>query len=92
VFSVHYVDRDILFGGTSQTLLFGVLLMVVWSLPNTVEIFWRVNPALIPAGYRPAPVLWPWRQNVVWAIGTGVVACLAIAGIDRVVEFIYFQF
>jgi alginate O-acetyltransferase complex protein AlgI len=92
LFDLRYVDRDILFGGTNQVLFFSILLFAVWALPNTVDIFWRVNPALTPEGYRPTKVLWPWRQNVAWAVGAGAIACLAIAGIDRVVEFIYFQF
>jgi alginate O-acetyltransferase complex protein AlgI len=89
---IHFVDRELPYSLTNQTAFFAVLLAAVWFLPNIVEIFWPVKPALVPEGYRPAAVFYSWRQTTAWAIGTGVVACLAIAGIDRIVAFIYFQF
>ena len=37
-------------------------------------------------------IRWPWRQSIGWAMAGGLVAGIALAGIDRLVEFIYFQF
>ena len=92
VLGLRYVDHDILFNGTSQAAYYAVMLAFVWFLPNVVDIFQSINPALVPKSYKPISVSWPWRQRLSWAFAAGVVACLAVAGIDRIVEFIYFQF
>lgn len=89
---VKYVDGAILFDGTRQLANFAITLAFVWFLPNVVDIFQRVNPALLPDSYKPIPVAWPWRQNLRWAVSAGLVACLAVAGIGRIIDFIYFQF
>jgi alginate O-acetyltransferase complex protein AlgI len=91
-FGVQYVNRDLLFEGTSQVIHFGVLLAFVWFLPNVVDIFQRTGPALLPEGYRPVRVAWPWQQRVRWAVAAGAIAIFAVAGIGRSIEFIYFQF
>jgi hypothetical protein len=89
---VTYVKGPILFDGTRQLVNFALVLAFVWLMPNVVDIFQRNNPALLPDNYMPAHTFWPWRRNLRWAVGAGLIAYLAIAGIGRTIDFIYFQF
>ncbi len=89
---VTYVKGSILFDGTRQIAYFALVLAFVWLMPNVVDIFQRNNPALLPDSYTPVHTFWPWRRNLRWAVGAGLIAYLAIAGIGRTIDFIYFQF
>ncbi len=91
MFGLEYVDREILFDGVEQAALYMGLLGFVWLMPNVVDIFAREKVALLE-GYRPLDVRWSWRAGMRWAAATGMIAAFALAGIDRLVAFIYFQF
>jgi D-alanyl-lipoteichoic acid acyltransferase DltB (MBOAT superfamily) len=62
---------------------------IALGCPNTQEIMHRAEPALTPVE-RPARVA--WRSSFRWATATGVAAVLALMGLNRVSEFLYFQF
>jgi D-alanyl-lipoteichoic acid acyltransferase DltB (MBOAT superfamily) len=79
----------------TATVRTGLLLMVAWTLPNTLEILAAREPAI---GVRPARSpgylvrALAWRPNAVWAFG---MACIALAGIlslGELSEFLYWQF
>lgn len=66
-----------------------VLLPVVFLMPNTQEIMYRVRPALTQADSIAAVL---WRPTPRWAAVTGLVLAIALLRMGRITEFIYFQF
>jgi hypothetical protein len=66
-----------------------ILLPIVFLMPNTQEIMYRVRPALKQAESA-ASVM--WRPSRRWAIVTGLVIAVALLRMGRVTEFLYFQF
>ncbi|MCW1883180.1 MBOAT family protein [Luteolibacter flavescens] len=72
------------------------VLIGVWLLPNTQEIFARYRPALRVAG-APYPAggtrrWWQWRPSKAFAAATLLMAIATGLQFDKVSEFIYFQF
>jgi D-alanyl-lipoteichoic acid acyltransferase DltB (MBOAT superfamily) len=66
------------------------LLAIVWMMPNTQQIAAKFNPGLQSVA---ASALFAWRPSLRWALITGVLAGIAVAGIaHRHTEFLYFQF
>ncbi len=73
-------------------LLLGV---IVWLMPNSMELTWRYRPAL-PSPYpdqpvTPAPRL-AWRPTALNAGAYGLVCILAVLALSNLKPFIYFQF
>jgi alginate O-acetyltransferase complex protein AlgI len=66
-----------------------ILLPIVFLMPNTQQIMYRVRPALTQAESI-ASVL--WRPSPRWAALTGLVFATALLKMGRVTEFVYFQF
>lgn len=64
------------------------LLCAVWLLPNTQQILARFGPALENA----VPSALAWRPSRLHAIGAGLALALALLHLNRVSEFLYFQF
>jgi D-alanyl-lipoteichoic acid acyltransferase DltB (MBOAT superfamily) len=74
----------------------GVLLPLVWLLPNTQEFFSRYR-TLLPPVDRADRLLLPllnfrWRLSSFWAYATAFIAAVAVLYCSRASEFIYFQF
>jgi alginate O-acetyltransferase complex protein AlgI len=72
------------------------VLIGVWLLPNTQEIFARYRPALRVSG-APYPAggtrrWWQWRPTKAFAAATVLLAIATGLQFDKVSEFIYFQF
>ncbi|MEX2649570.1 MAG: MBOAT family protein [Alphaproteobacteria bacterium] len=75
-------------------LLLPVAFAIAWFLPNTQEIMRRGRPALamrfgppqLPAGRL------EWRASPAWACALACLAVLALLGVTRETEFLYFQF
>lgn len=66
-----------------------VLLPIIFIMPNTQEIMYRVQPALKQAERRP----WvTWLPSARWALAAGLVLAIALLRMGRVTEFLYFQF
>jgi alginate O-acetyltransferase complex protein AlgI len=73
-------------------ILLAGLLALVWMAPNTQEIISRFTPALDCAG-RTTPNSWlSWRPSRAWAVVLGGATGWAILNLNRVSEFLYFQF
>ncbi len=72
-----------------------LLFVVVWLMPNSMEIMWRHNPAL-PSPYPDQPVAeakkLSWSPTPVNAAVYGLVCILAVLALSNLKPFIYFQF
>ena len=73
-------------------------LAVVWAWPNTQQWMARMHPALDDhVKPQPQPLGWLW-QHVLWqptrswALITAAVGIVAMLGLSRISEFLYFQF
>lgn len=92
LFSVTYVGQRFQFEGIDQLGYYALLLAIVWFAPNVVEIFSCYRPALLPETYAISESRIRWVPSLGWSFGIGIMACLGIAGSNRIMEFIYFQF
>lgn len=85
----------------------GLLLVIVWCLPNVQEWMGRYSPVLtkemskglsadkevaVSSAPVPSARLWHWRPNVFWSILTAVITAVSVLRLTRVSEFLYFQF
>jgi D-alanyl-lipoteichoic acid acyltransferase DltB (MBOAT superfamily) len=82
------------FQGGAEIAWLGTLLLLVWSAPNTQEIMRAYRPAL---GFSAGPIQGighhvRWRPNLRSAIVVAVIAAVSILSLNRVTEFLYFQF
>ncbi|MEE8275894.1 MAG: hypothetical protein V3R75_01920, partial [Alphaproteobacteria bacterium] len=71
------------------------ILAPCWLAPNTQEILARFEPGVGAASPpRPAPLLGErlWQPSAAWAVLVGMVAGAGLLSLNRVNEFIYFQF
>jgi alginate O-acetyltransferase complex protein AlgI len=91
--------------GDLESLGWLILLMAfVWFLPNTQQIMARAHPAFNFSGdpkrdAMPAASLSPvltrklsWNMSLTWALGIGILCFAGLSSLNRVSEFIYFQF
>lgn len=68
----------------------GVLLAIVWFLPNTAQLFARYRPALMP--WRDAATKLVWRPTLAWSVYGAVLFVAAIFAISQDSPFLYFRF
>jgi hypothetical protein len=80
-----------------------VLFAIALAAPNTAQIMERVNPALdyeamkrtvlaeTPGASSPSRYL-RWRPGPDWAAATAVATAISLLSLNRVSEFLYFQF
>ena len=77
-------------------------LAIAWFLPNTQQVMARVEPAYrygmqtlqdegVPWLMRTLAAAF-WRPNLRWAMATGFLFALAVMSLNRISEFLYFQF
>ncbi|NKB20780.1 MAG: MBOAT family protein [Alphaproteobacteria bacterium] len=78
-----------LFGGGTQVVITALLMVFVWTLPNTQELMKYVEP-IVTSPSRVARTR--LRISPSWGLLLGVVAALGLCGTFSVSEFIYFQF
>jgi hypothetical protein len=72
-----------------------LLFVIVWLMPNSMEMMWRHNPAL-PSPYasepvRPAARL-SWKPTPLNAAAYGLLCIVAVLALSNLKPFIYFQF
>ncbi|MDH3537451.1 MAG: MBOAT family protein, partial [Gammaproteobacteria bacterium] len=78
--------------------MFPIYLLIIWLLPNTMEIFQATRAALHVEDYRDdrvSPLLPHWLSfnlNARWAVTTALVFILAWFMLSNLSPFIYFQF
>jgi D-alanyl-lipoteichoic acid acyltransferase DltB (MBOAT superfamily) len=81
-----------------DNLSFMGVLLIVFFLPNTFQIFDSVQPVLqYPAFNRATPkfLMISWKENVIWAVLVSAMFLWTIflmLQFDRQMEFLYFQF
>ena len=72
-----------------------LLFVIVWWMPNSMEIMWRHQPAL-PSPYEREPVTpasrLSWQPTRLQAVAYGLVCIVAILALSNLKPFIYFQF
>ena len=80
--------------GWEQLAWLVVLGVIAFRLPNTMQLLAKYNPALLSQPFR--SVLrsgWiQWHPTVYWAVTLAVLMSWALLAINRVDEFLYFQF
>jgi hypothetical protein len=101
--SAGHVIGGLVGGGHSSIVSFsplaaGTLLllgMIVWAMPNSLQIVWRHDPAL-PPPYADQPVIAParlsWKPTPWNAAAYGTLCILAVLALSNLKPFIYFQF
>ncbi len=78
-------------------------LLIVWFLPNSLQLMRRYRPAIDSTGLiheggwqagggRLSIQAIAWRPTAIWALLAGIVASAALLGISDVSPFLYFQF
>lgn len=83
--------RWIEFGGPGLPVLLGALLLALWA-PNTQEIFCHYEPAIERIFHSKAKWQFTWRPSQRWSMACAVLFIACIFGMNRVTEFLYFQF
>ena len=80
------------FSGATQVVWILIPLLGCWLLPNTQEILRASRPILEPVA---APRSWvhiDWRPSLGWALAIALLASASLLSLNRVSEFLYFQF
>ncbi len=68
---------------------------IAWSWPNTQQLMRRYEPALDVYRFELPSVWWQrfqWQPTVAWALLIAVLAVWSLIGMNKVSEFLYFQF
>jgi hypothetical protein len=79
------------FAGSKDLVIIALLLLLVWRLPNTLEIIGIHRPALELGVLAPAGRL-AWRPTAGWMLLMVIIAFSSILKLSDVSEFLYFQF
>jgi D-alanyl-lipoteichoic acid acyltransferase DltB (MBOAT superfamily) len=69
-----------------------LLAFISFALPNVQQIMARVQGGLMPEGLPLAPGRIEWRPRAAWALVIGLGMAWALLALNRVDEFLYFQF
>ncbi len=87
------VFDSIIFGGMPQIAWTVALLAVAWFWPNTQELMRMYEPALGSVARHDTPgLMLAWRPTAAWALAVAVLGVVSLASLDRVTQFLYFQF
>ena len=69
--------------------------VIVWFMPNSMELMWRYRPAL-PSPYPDQPVApakrLAWQPTPLNAAAYGLLCIVAVLALSNLKPFIYFQF
>ncbi len=69
--------------------------LIVWGMPNAIQLMWRHDPAL-PSPYASEPVVpaprFGWQPTRLQAGLYGLICILAVLALSNLNPFIYFQF
>jgi D-alanyl-lipoteichoic acid acyltransferase DltB (MBOAT superfamily) len=101
--SARNVIGGLLGGGHSAVVSFSplaavtllLLFLIIWLMPNSMEIVWRYRPAL-PSPYADQPVSpakrLSWEPTPMRAAVYGLLCIVAVLALSNLKPFIYFQF
>lgn len=94
-------DFGIVFGkvkyyaGEAQVFYYLVLFFIIWFLPNVQQVFCKYNPSLETEKriYKEeSESMLVWSPKLTWSLVLGVIAAICINSLNKVSEFLYFQF
>jgi alginate O-acetyltransferase complex protein AlgI len=68
------------------------LLLVVWMLPNSMQVMRLAHPSLQINTIAAAPRFLTWIPNSKWAVLCAVALAASLLSLGRVSEFLYYQF
>lgn len=75
--------------------LLGLLWLIAWAWPNTQQLMRRYEPALDVYRFETPSAWWQklqWTPSLTWAILIAALSLWSLIGLNRVSEFLYFQF
>lgn len=79
------------FEGAKDLVVVGVVLMVVWLLPNTQELIGSYRPVLETDGAVKQGKL-QWKPTTGWMLVIVLIGLISILKLSEMSEFLYFQF
>lgn len=69
-----------------------LLAVVAFAFPNVQQLMYRFQAGLMPENLVLLPGRWQWGPTTAWAIFIGTFMVWALLAMNRVDEFLYFQF
>ncbi|MBT8058845.1 MAG: MBOAT family protein [Gammaproteobacteria bacterium] len=69
-----------------------LLAVIAFGFPNIQQLMARYRPGLMPDHLPLSPSRRQWRPHAGWALGIGLLTAWALLALNRVDEFLYFQF
>ena len=92
-FSDSHFESLAVFDGVMEIILLGISMLIVWSLPNTCEVMSRYDPVVgsVPETRRKRFVFC-WQPNLIWGMVCGILLVCSLIFMDKVTEFLYYQF
>jgi len=69
-----------------------LLAVIAFTFPNVQQLMAKFSPALMPQYLKLAAGRWQWRPSPAWALCLGLLMAWALLALNRVDEFLYFQF
>jgi D-alanyl-lipoteichoic acid acyltransferase DltB (MBOAT superfamily) len=78
--------------GAQQWLWLVLLAVIAFALPNVQQLMARFRPGLMPAHLELAAGRIQWRPSAAWGSVIGLLMAWALLALNRVDEFLYFQF
>jgi alginate O-acetyltransferase complex protein AlgI len=87
---LHSVQVGFTGVGLPALVVIPTLLVIAFTMPNTQEITRLARPTIERVISRERLLV--WRPSIGWAVAAGLVLSLAMLRLNRVSEFLYFQF
>ena len=84
---IRWID----FSGPGVPVLLLAMALAFWA-PNTQEIFGHYEPGIDKIAARAGKPRWRWTPNRVWSLMASLVFLGCLFSMNRVSEFLYFQF
>lgn len=78
--------------GWKEWLWLGLLAIITYLFPNVQQLMARYEPGIMPAHLTLQPSAFQWQLRPAWAIALGLLMAWALLAMNRVNEFLYFQF
>ncbi|MET0322604.1 MAG: MBOAT family protein [Duganella sp.] len=84
---IRWID----FGGPGLPTL-ALACLLAWYAPNTQQIFRRYGPAIEQVAARTGRWRWTWQPGRGWSLALSLLFLVCAFSMNRVTEFLYFQF
>jgi D-alanyl-lipoteichoic acid acyltransferase DltB (MBOAT superfamily) len=78
--------------GSSEWGWLALLALIAFAAPNVQQLLAGFAPGLMPPTLTLRPARWSWRPDPRWALGIGLLMAWSLLALNRVDEFLYFQF